>query len=166
MKFRLLLLCWFCVSCQFMRAKPAQSSEIVKQSSNKEKIEPLAESGGIEGVVSIKVKNQVYLQDHKDLLDGCVIKGNESYLNVYSMTHVEIEGRRRLKVKFSKHGEEILLPIVKRFKSGKVKVETIITINDKSLKAQFYTRVGQKEWDVSLGRHLLEHNYKVIGRVK
>ena len=96
MKLSLLLICFFCVSCQFMRGKPEQSSEIVKQSSNKEKIEPLATAGSKEGIVSIKVKNRVHLKNHKALLDGRVIKGNESYLHVYSMTHVEIEGRRRL----------------------------------------------------------------------
>ena len=166
MKISLLLLFWVCVSCQFMRGKPEQPSEIVKQSSHKEKIEPLAKSGNKEGMVSIKVKNQVHLKNHQALLEGRVIKGNASYLHAYSMTRVEIEGRRRLKIKFSEHGQAVLLPIVKRFKSGKVKVETIITINDKSLKGQFYVRVGKKEWDISLGRYLLEHNYKVIGRVK
>lgn len=165
MKRSLLVLAVCLVSCQWNR-KPEQTAEIVRQSENREVLDPLKGAGTEHGVVTIKPETELWLGDYPKALKGRVVKGNESTLYVHKMMNVELEGKKRLRVQFDEFGPELTLPIKARYKSGKVKVQTVLTINNKSVNAVFYVQESEKDWDVSLGRYVLDHNYKVKGETR
>jgi hypothetical protein len=84
----------------------------------------------------------------------------QSILNVKKYTFVEVDGVKKLRVKFLRTGDEQIFGIVN---SKRPIVRAILTISGKRLSAELLVIQQTSEYDLVIGRDITEHNFNVEG---